>query len=797
MPLIYLSFAWVAGIYLGASFCPHWAILATGLVPLPLLFWFRHHKKLVILASLCILAFFGGALHYQSSLPDIGERSLQFYNDREVVITGMVDADPEVSDKTAQVRLRATGIQLDGEWHEVSGKVLLFVPRYPTYSYGDVLKVSGRMETPPQLDDFDYRDYLAHQGIHSTVQYPQIEILDSGKGFKPLEWVYSLRNRLSQVLAEALPEPQASLAQGIVLGMRGNIPDALSDSFARTGTAHVLAVSGLHLGILAGMLLSIGAWLFGKRRHTYIWLALAAVWLYAMITGMNPPVVSAAIMASLFLAAGLLGRQRSGFTALAFAAAVMVAASPQILWQASFLLSFASMTGIILISPRLQDWGRDKVTRTLGEDGVAVSLAKLVIDSFSVTTGALVAVLPLIAYYFGIVSLVAPLATLFALPALPAIIVTGALAGGAGLIALPLARFIGWFAWLFLSYLGLVVNVFDALPLASVQTRIGISIVWGYYAVLSLAVLYFHRRQAAAELLSRLRYGIIGAMSRLRMKWIIPPLLVAAILVSVAAVTMPDDRLHVSFLDVGQGDAILIRRGSQQVLVDGGSSPRAIGLALGKEMPFWDRTIELVVLTHPHADHLTGLIEVLERYDVEQVLYPPLDSESPLYEEWQSLLENTRYATAQAGQQIDLGNGVTIDVLNPQYPPLTGTESDIDNNSVVLRLNTGRVSFLLTGDISWEAEFELISSRADLSSTVLKIAHHGSDTSTTAGFLAAVNPRAAVISVGGDNTFGHPSLEVIARLEERPGTHNVYRTDKQGTIEFVTDGETLWARVEK
>ena len=133
--------------------------------------------------------------------------------------------------------------------------------------------------------------------------------------------------------------------------------------------------------------------------------------------------------------------------------------------------------------------------------------------------------------------------------------------------------------------------------------------------------------------------GVTNVVSGLPRKWVIPALAVVAILVWLTADTMPDDRLKVSFLDVGQGGAILIQRGSQQILIDGGPSPQAIALALGREMPFWDRTIDLVILTHPHADHITGLLEVLNRYKVKQVLYTDLEYQSPLYDEWLSLLQ--------------------------------------------------------------------------------------------------------------------------------------------------------------
>ena len=290
-----------------------------------------------------------------------------------------------------------------------------------------------------------------------------------------------------------------------------------------------------------------------------------------------------------------------------------------------------------------------------------------------------------------------------------------------------------------------------------------------------------------------------NSISKLPKKWLILPLMIAAILVPFLAVTMPDNNLHVSFLDVGQGEAILIQKGSQQVLVDGGPSPQAIGLGLGKKMPFWDRTIELVVSTHPSADHVTGLVEVLNRYTVRQVLYPDLAFESDIYDEWLRVVQekDIKYTFAQAGQQVNLGDGVLIEVLNPQNPPLTDTESDVDNNGAVLHLSMGEVSFLLTADMMWQGELELVTHRANLSSTILKVGHHGSNTSTTPEFLAVVNPQLAVISVGADNTYGHPTPEVMARLEDRLGSESIYRTDKDDTIEFITDGERLWVKMGK
>jgi competence protein ComEC len=553
------------------------------------------------------------------------------------------------------------------------------------------------------------------------------------------------------------------------------------------------------------MLLTTGIWLFGRRRYFYIWLALGAIWLYALITGMHPPVVRAAIMASIFLTAELLGRQRSAITALAFAAAIMVGLEPQILGTVSFQMSFLAMTGLIFIFPQLRDLGRKLVAATLGKYQTVVPIANLVSDSFSVTLGAVIAVWPVIAYHFGIVSLVGPLVTFLALPALPGIIVAGALAASLGLIALPAAQVMGWLTWPFVSYLLLLVNGFAALPISAVEAGPANPVlIWAYYPTLALVLWFISHRQRASHLAAKSLAAakpaidkMGGFFSRLPKKWLIPPLVVIAVLVSAAVLTAPDDKLHISFLDVGQGDAILIQKGSRQILIDGGPSPQAITLELSDKMPFWDRTIDLLVLTHPHADHITGLVEVLGEYRVEQVLYAGLDYDLPIYSQWLKLLDEQgiRGTTARAGQQMELG-GVVIEVLNPQHPLLAGTDSDIDNNGVVLRVSLGEISFLLTADIMWPAELELINQRQVSGITVLKVAHHGSETSTTAGFLAVTSPRLAVISVGADNSFGHPDPDILARLEEELGSDNIYRTDLQGTIEFITDGQRLWVRVE-
>jgi competence protein ComEC len=272
-----------------------------------------------------------------------------------------------------------------------------------------------------------------------------------------------------------------------------------------------------------------------------------------------------------------------------------------------------------------------------------------------------------------------------------------------------------------------------------------------------------------------------------------------AVVVWLAVLQLPDGHLHVAFLDVGQGDAILITTpNGRQILVDGGPSPTSLTSALGKEMPFWDHSLDLVVMTHADADHIAGLTEVLERYRVAAWLDNGIPDSSPLYTKCIELLQRAgvpRYA-AQTGESLALGEGLVLEVLHPPLREAATSTSDSNDDSVVLRLAWSGFAFVLTGDIEADSEHLLLQAGQPLKADVLKVAHHGSAGSSTSEFLGAVDPRFAVISVGADNRAGHPAPAMLDRLAQL-GDVAILRTDQHGTIEFVTDQQRLWLRTER
>ena len=461
------------------------------------------------------------------------------------------------------------------------------------------------------------------------------------------------------------------------------------------------------------------------------------------------------------------------------------------------------MIGLIFIAPLINGIVRRGLSSRIDKDSSRFRIITAITDSFGISLGAVIAVWPVIACSFGIFSIVGPLATFVISPALIFIIVLGSITGMAGLINPQVSQVIGWTSWLFLTYMLWSVKAFASMPLSALNIAlVNHNFMWIYYSFLFLFLWiktnFGILKYWGFDVLNSAKSGITisaNLLSKLHMKYVIIPLLVLASLTCLTAASMPDKNLHVSFFDVGQGDAIFIQSGNQSILIDGGPGSQAVCLGLGNKMPYWDRSINLIILTHPHLDHLSGLIETINRYKVDQILVANIPSVTSEYQEWLRLIEdkNIPYALAQPGQKIKLGNEVSLNFLWPSDTSSANPDAEIDNNGIIARLIYSKISFLFMADNGHETESRLIRQRFDLSSTVLKVGHHGSATSTSPEFLSITQPQIAVISVSSDNHYGHPDAKVLENLKNI----KVYRTDESGTVEFITDGERLFVKTER
>ena len=672
----------------------------------------------------------------------------------------------------------------------------------PHLRYGDTLRLSGRLERPKPIGNFDYAAWLESQGIAAILFAQESEAVSTGGGATPAAALHRIRGALAAALQRSIPAPQSGLAQALFLGIRAELPRPVSESFRTAGMSHLLAISGLHIGIVMALTLAAAQAVLGRDRPVAIAVTAAVVWAYAVLSGLDPPVVRAAIMGSLVLAQGLTGRGIRGLTTLLLAAALMTLAQPALLSSLSFQLSFTAMAGVILALPLIA-----ALTAALGAPLTASGSGAarwgqyglaLLVASAVISTATTLATLPLVALHFGAIPLMSVPATILAMPALPAALLGAAATALAGLAYPPLAVGLGTLTWAPLAWLTWVADVMPPALLPAGWLTPAVAAGW-YAGIVALVALASSRRlRRAVSTLRRRRAWRPEAMPALLAGAAPVVLITGLFLAGQLAATRPDGNLHLYLLDVGQGDAILaVTPDGRQLLVDGGPDPTATLAALAPLLPAGDRTLDVVAATHLDSDHVGGLVAVLDRYRAGIVLQSAAATpESHLYPQWRAVLEQRGHpvATVRAGHRVALDDGVALDILHPPaagLPP--GVARSANNASLVLRLTYGKVSFLLTGDIAQDAERYLVAaSGAELQSDMLKVAHHGSKTSTSPAFLQSVAPRSAAVSSGRDNRFGHPDAGVMARLESAVGASRVFLTARDGTIEYVSDGVRLW-----
>lgn len=787
MTLIYLTIAWTLGIVAASLLGPSPALLSgLALVGAAGVLWSWRARRGGLWAALLLAGALGG-WRYRLAEPGLGADSLAQYNERGPLrVYGAISAEPSLRATYTQLELSAYEVELGGQRQAVRGKVVLSVPHEPKYEYGDLLCISGTLETPPVLGDFSYREYLAARGVHSTMRWAQVAKVGERNGSGLLRALFRAKSALRGVIEDILPQPDAGLLSGILLGLGHTLPNDLAEAFRLVGLTHIIVVSGFNVGLVSQAII------LGAQRLIHRWAALVAslgaIALYALFVGLSPPVARAALMGGLVVGAQLAGRRSHPPTSLAAASLATTVADPLLLWSVSFQLSFMATLALVVLAPALERsvylWMAGRV------DGDRASgWSRVLREVLWVTVAAQFMTLPLIWYHFGELSLISPVANALVLPIQPAVMAFGFGAVALGALWLPAGRVAAWLAWPFLRYSTVLIQRLAELPWASARMpSLSLWALGGLYALLFVAL--------AVARSDKLRAGLKSLWAQPRVAKVgLATLSLVAMLTWAAVFSLPDGKLHVYFLDVGQGDAILLRTpGGRVILVDGGPDPLLLRSRLGEILPFWQRRIDLVVSTHADRDHSGGLEGLGRRYQVGWVMEAPLRDK--LSAPWAEplLVAGAQRLSAHRGMRVELGKGLRLEVLHPPSE-VAGGQRDDNQGSIVLRVLMGRCRILLTADIDAQVEGELLAGGQALSATVLKVAHHGAATSSSAPFLAAVNPQVAVIGVGQGNRFGHPSEEVSQRLAA-VGCQ-VYRTDLQGTVEFITDGRAYWLKARR
>ena len=633
--------------------------------------------------------------------------------------------------------------------------------------YGELLLVQGKWGQLPQRRNpggFDYRAYMDRSEVRGSLIMEHIKLAATGRG----NWLIStvvvpVRQYIRNLADKYLQGDEVALLLGLALGERSGLSARVQEAFSNTGTTHVLAVSGLHVVLVAFILFMALRIVRVPRR----WAALgtcAGLVFYTLLTGSPPSIVRAAIMAVAVLLGGLFERQGNGLNMLGLAGLLILFCWPQSLFDVGFQLSFAATAGILAVTRPIQN----QLFRVTENE----FLREWLLLPLAVSLAAQIFTAPFLAYHFHKIPTISLLANLVVVPTTNLLLALGLLLA----MLYPLGNLVVW-------PLAAATYAASWISLRSVEL----------FDMIKFGVIIWSRPNLSQTLIYTIALIIIFNYNKIKkIRFVIIVFLLAVLNVFVWAKTFAtEDKLRVTFLDVGQGDAIFIQfPNGRTMLIDAGPSQEKFDSGQRTIYPFLKyqglNNIDLAIISHGDSDHAGGFSYLLSHVNVKKLMISGHQCDQPLF---------------LAAMETALKTKTDIDTLWG-YDTLSGispargfvfcqrdSAADANESSIVCFIQYGQKSFLFTGDMGPQMEDTLYARGLLPKCTVLKVPHHGSHINNSPAVIKAISPELAVIHVGQHNRFGHPSLEVVEGYKAAGAV--IYRTDEQGAIEIETDGSRL------
>lgn len=706
-------------------------------------------------------------------------------------VTGTVLSVTPGARHTARIVVEAGQILRGQTWVDTTGKVLITLNSAADLRGGDRIRFVARLREPENFGnpgEYDYKGRLNRGGVFVTAHVAKpdfiIKTRDGEAGVLRTFGIEAARDGIRRFIDENAVNKGALNA--LIIGDMAEVDASLRETFAITSTAHILSISGLHVGIVAAVFYWL--MLYVLKRSQRLMLAcnvrkiallatIAPVLAYGALAGFPVSATRSVLMACVFAITFVINRGKDYWNALALSGLVILAIDPAALWDISFQLSFAAVAGLIYILPRLSEAAGTAARKAEGEGRIRRFLRTRILAAALVTIAATVATAPLIAYYFHRTALTGAAANLIAVP-LTSIIVPLLLAAAASIsVWAGLAKIILLCADIIFSGLAAAVRAFAAVPYSSVWVTTPTPLELALYCGLIVSAVNMKKARGFAFLTPLIALAIISDWGY----W--------------NYYARDTGELKATYISVGQGDSALVEfaRGST-MLIDGGGFYNS-GYDTGERIVgplLWQKKIshiDYVVLSHPQRDHMAGLSFIAGAFKPKEFWWNADDSENGLGKLGSILAANG--VIIKTPQDIGgklMIDGATVELLHPLAAGFDGNDA-----SLVVRVRYGSISYLFTGDLGEAGEAAL--EGRGLGADVLKVAHHGSRYSTSPGFLRAVKPSVAVISAGRGNRFGFPHDQTLERLSQ--AGVKVFRTDIDGAVTVTTDGKEVWARSEK
>lgn len=660
-------------------------------------------------------------------------------------------------------------------------KFLLYVNKEIIISENTIVSINAEYKQPTKQRNkggFDYSKYMYSQNYYGSIfvdKSNEIEIIDENK----FNLISKIQNSIFKVLNSLLPKEQMGILLGMIIGDTFYISDEIEEAFKLSGITHLLAVSGSNVTYVV----CITKFLFDKimGKHISNYCSIIMIILFVLISGASPSVARAGVMAIILILSEIMSRAPNTFSTIASTAFFILLYNPLIICDVGFLLSFGGTIGIVLFNKVFLEYIQFKFPYLANN-----SLIKYFLELLTVTISAQIILLPIMWYYFNTISLITLITNLLIGPFVGSITILGIAMFFLSLIYRPIGKMFSYTVYLLISLIIYISKFCSKIPYANLTLPTpSILMIVTYYLVLYILLLKIKKSLNYAN---KEQFNLQLAKTK-----IVKVLVYVLIFVQIAIFFYPKNFIEVSFIDVGQGDCTLIHTNNFNILIDGGGSENS-DYDVGEKVlvPYLlDNTngvIDMMIISHFHEDHVEGCISVLEALKVNKIIIGAQPVITELYEKVLKIAKQKDIPiyTVKKGNRISIGD-IYFDIIYPDEN--IEIQDDLNNNSLVMKMVYKDVSIMFTGDMEKDAEKEIVDSLnkstnindiSNLRSNILKVAHHGSKTSSTSEFLHMVSPQISIISVGVDNKFNHPHREVLDRLEEI--SSKILRIDECGKI---------------
>ena len=658
-------------------------------------------------------------------------------------------------------------------------KKFILLTKNKEIEYGNKIKLEGTYIKPSKSRNyrgFDYSNYLKTENIYGTIeQNGKIELIKEKNINYLFINLYKVKNKIIKNINNKFPEETRGVVLGILLGDKSSIEEDVRQNFADSSLSHILAVSGTHISYVV-ICISV---LFKKlklNKNIRKVLTSLVLFMYLYLVDFSVSATRAVIMSTIVIMQMLFYRKQDTITTIAFSSIIILINNPYSILNIGFLLSYGGTIGIILFVNRISIESKEDFFQRF---------KRYLKDICIVTISAQTIIMPIIIYYFNTISFTFIISNIIASLIIGPIIMIGLVIIAISFFKIPIISLIIRFYNILIVILVRTADIISKIPMSKIylKTPTTLEIIFYYSVVFLIALLIYIKKSNRKFIKKTIQidiYNLKNFFINNRNKVLIFISIVS--LISITSIKIPKE-LKINFIDVGQGDSCLITTPqNKKVIVDSGGSE---SYDVGKNvlLPYLlDKRItkiDYIMISHFDTDHCKGFEYVLENIKVKNVIISKQSETSENFKQIMKIIRKKRInlIIVQKGSKIKIDNFTTVDILSPQSENIADNMND---NSIVAKFEAYNFSILFTGDASEKIEKELIKEKINLKSDILKVSHHGSKTGTSEEFLKSVKPKIALIGVGENNKFGHPTEDVIKRLTENKV--KIYRTDRNGEI---------------